>query len=379
VTPWLIIAGDLTPLGGMDVANHALARHLAVSGAEVHLVTHRAWPDLIELPGVQVHPVWRPLGSHLLGGPLLSRAGQAEWQKLRVRGARAVVNGGNCQIPAANWVHYLHAAYVPPPDGHAAHSTKAALIRPRDLAAERAAISQAQVVLCNSRRTKADVVERLGVPEYKVDVIYYGSDPVRFPPIQPAERLTARRTLTVDVDRPLIGFIGALGDRRKGFDTLFNAWRTLCARSQWDADLVVVGSGAERPQWQARARDAGLAGRIHFLGFRTDVPEILAALDAVVHPARYEAYGLSVHEAICRGVPAIVSASAGVAEKYPPALADLLIQDPNDSEELVGRLSAWRGGLERYRALLDPVSCAFRTRTWDAMAAEIASCVERAA
>ena len=56
---WLIVAGDLTPLGGMDAANHALARHLATR-AEVHLVTHRAWPDLASLPTVRVHHVWRP-------------------------------------------------------------------------------------------------------------------------------------------------------------------------------------------------------------------------------------------------------------------------------------------------------------------------------
>ena len=37
----------------------------------------------------------------------------------------------------------------------------------------------------------------------------------------------------------------------------------------------------------------------------------------MVHPARYEAYGLGVHEAICRGLPAIVSAGAGIAELYP--------------------------------------------------------------
>lgn len=379
MTPWLIVAGDLTPLGGMDVANHALARHLAADGAEVHLVTHRAWPDLSGLPGVQVHPVWRPLGSHALGGPLLSRAGQAEWRRLRLRDARGVVNGGNCRIPTANWVHYLHAAYVPPPAGPAARRTKAALMRPHDLAAERAAISEARVVICNSRRTKADVVDRLGIQQDRVEVIYYGSDPARFPPVEAGERLAARRALGFEIDRPLIGFVGALGDRRKGFDTLFDAWRVLCTHPDWDANLAVVGGGAEQPQWQARAREARLDRRIRFLGFRTDVPAILAALDAVVHPARYEAYGLSVHEAICRGLPAIVSASAGVAEKYPSALGDLLIQDPNDPEEIAGRLSAWRSGLERYRTLLAPLSCAFRARTWDAMAGEIASCVERAA
>ena len=59
MTPWLLVAGDFTPFGGMDAANHALARYLAARG-EVHLVTHRAWPDLASLPGVTVHHVWRP-------------------------------------------------------------------------------------------------------------------------------------------------------------------------------------------------------------------------------------------------------------------------------------------------------------------------------
>jgi hypothetical protein len=39
--PWLVVAGDFTPLGGMDVANLALARHLARRGDEVHVVAHQ--------------------------------------------------------------------------------------------------------------------------------------------------------------------------------------------------------------------------------------------------------------------------------------------------------------------------------------------------
>ena len=71
--PWLLVAGDFTPLGGMDVANLALARHLARRGEELHVVAHRVWADLLDLPGVNVHRVWRPFGRHLLGGPLLAR------------------------------------------------------------------------------------------------------------------------------------------------------------------------------------------------------------------------------------------------------------------------------------------------------------------
>src|SRR5205823_11373166 len=135
----------------------------------------------------------------------------------------------------------------------------------------------------------------------------------------------------------------------------------------WDADLFVVGLGAELPDWRRRARAAGLSDRIRFAGSRRDMPNVFAALDALVHPSRYEAYGLSVHEALCRGVPALVSAGAGVAEHYPTDLGDLLIADPNDPGELRGKLLAWRRDPERLRSAITPLSAALRSHTWDAM------------
>lgn len=377
MTPWLLVAGDLTPLGGMDAANHALARYLGARGSEVHVVTHRAWPDLTDLPTMTEHRVWRPFNRHMLGRPLLSRAGHRVWRRLRPRGVRVVVNGGNCRLAGANWVHYLHAAYAARVAGPLTRRAKDALVHRCDVDAERAALREARVVICNSRRTRQDVVDRIGIAEERVQVVYYGSDPVRFGPVSDAQRAAARRTLGCPADRPLVGFVGALGDRRKAFDTVFESWTTLCRRRDWDATLIVVGAGAELPVWQQRTRESGLADRIHFLGFRADVPDVLAALDALVHPARYEAYGLSVHEALCRGVPALVSASAGVAEQYPATLAELLIGDPDDARELADRLTAWRRDIERFRSTVAPVSSALRQRTWDAMAQQIVDCVER--
>jgi glycosyltransferase involved in cell wall biosynthesis len=202
---------------------------------------------------------------------------------------------------------------------------------------------------------------------------------MRFGFVGPADRLRAKAWLNRPADRPLVGFVGALGDRRKAFDTVFDAWTALCRRPDWDADLIVVGGGAEQPAWRRRADAAGLAGRMHFLGFRADVPAILAALDALVHPARYEAYGLSVHEALCRGVVALVTASAGVAELYPPELGELLIQNPDDANELAERLLVWRRNHERLRAAVAPLSARLLSRTWDAMAEQIVDCVERTA
>jgi glycosyltransferase involved in cell wall biosynthesis len=249
-----------------------------------------------------------------------------------------------------------------------------ALINRRDVAAERAAIRAARVVICNSRRTRDDVIQRIGVNPSRIRVIYYGGDPVRFSLVDREQRAAAKAALSQPADRPLVGFVGALGDRRKGFDTVFSAWRDLCRCPEWDADLLVVGQGVELAAWQRRTGEAGLDGRIRFAGFRTDVPQILAALDGLVHPARYEAYGLSVREALCRGVPAIVSASAGVAEHYPAALAGLLVADPNDPAELCAKLLAWRRAMEQVRVAIGPLSAALRSHTWDAMAAQVAEC-----
>jgi glycosyltransferase involved in cell wall biosynthesis len=376
-TPWLLVSGDFTPFGGMDCANHALARYLATQmSIPVHLVAHRVAEDLRGLPGVTIHPVWRPFGKHLPGMPLLSLSGRRWARWLASQGGRILVNGGNCPWGDISWVHYVHAAYHPHAGGSAAYRLKTRVTHSYALAGERTALAQAQVVICNSERTRKDVIGHLGVPESKAHVVYYGSDPDRFSPVRPAERLAARQRLGWGNDQPLVVFIGALSDRRKGFDTLFAAWQILCRDPHWDCTLVVVGAGAELPVWRKRAEAAELSERIWFLGFRRDVPTILAASNVLVHPARYEAYGLGVQEALCRGIPALVSAEAGVAERYPSGLNPLLIPDPDDPVDVADRLTHWRKNLENCNVAVMPLSESLRMHTWDKMAEQIISLVE---
>ncbi len=377
MSTWLVVAGDFTPLGGMDAANHALAHRLASVG-EVHLVAHRVWPDLAALPRVHVHAVRRPGGSHTLGAPLLARAGRRVWRALGRERVQVVVNGGNCALPAANWVHYLHAAYTPAIAGPLPRRLLAARTRRRDLDDEQKALRLARVVICNSRRTRDQVVDLVGIDPARTRVVYYGSDPDRFGPVTREAREASRAMLQAREGRMLAGFVGALGDRRKAFDTVFEAWTALCARPSWDVDLVVVGAGAELPVWRQRAADAGLADRVRFLGFRSDVPQVLAALDVLVHPARYEAYGLSVHEALCRGIPSLVSAHAGVAERYPADLGALLIPDSDHAGDLAARLRGWREHAEALRQETARLSSVLLARTWDVMADELIAFVERA-
>lgn len=373
---WLLASGDFTAHGGMDRANFALASYLAGRGDEVHLVAHRVDEHLSRHRHVVVHPVQRPLGAHLIGAPLLARAA-ARVRRALPADTRVLMNGGNGVDGVPTWVHYLHAAHAPDVTVSVRTRVSTTAGRRYYLAREAAALKTAPLVICNSQRTAADVQRHYGVSQARTTVIYYGIDAEAFAPANDADRVAARAALGVRADRPVAIFVGALGDRRKGFDVLFEAWRTLSARRDWKADLIVAGAGVERQAWAGRAREHGMSG-VQVLGFRTDVAALLAAADVLVHPSRYEAYGLAVHEAICRGVPAIVSANAGVAERFPSDLAPLMLPVDATAEDVVGALQRWRADPAGWRARLAGLSAVFRARDWDRMSAEVAQAVEAA-
>jgi glycosyltransferase involved in cell wall biosynthesis len=371
VSPSLLVTGDFVTTGGMDRANHALASYLARQGRPVHLVAHRVAEDLLALPGVVWHRVPKLLGSYFLSEPLLRRAGMIWGRRLAAQGGRVVVNGGNCPFPDVNWVHYVHAVYRPATAGGLLRRFKAAWADRSARAAERRALGRARLVITNSERTRQDLLSSLDLHPERVRTVYYGVDPERFAPLDPAEKDRRRERHGWASGRPLAVFIGALGDRRKGFDTLYAAWKQCCADPGWDADLLVIGSGAELPAWQARASADGLAERVRFLGFRRDVPELLPACDVLVAPTRYEAYGLGVHEALCSGVPALVSRSAGVAERYPAGLHGLLLDDPEDVADLAARLRTWYGQRTELQTQTAELAARLRGWTWDHMAEAI--------
>jgi glycosyltransferase involved in cell wall biosynthesis len=368
MNPWLLVSGDFVTTGGMDQANHALAIHLADSGREVHLVAHRVAQDLVDRHGIVWHRVARPAGSHTLGAPLLDVAGRRWAARLGGR-ARVVKNGGNCAAPGASWLHYVHAAWTP--DGIRA---LALLRRRRDLRQERERVGQAPLVIANSERTRRDAIARLGVEETRVRVVAYGIDADTFRPPSGAERTAARARLELAADETVVGFVGALDDGRKGFHTVLEAWRRPAMGSR--VTLVVAGGGRALPRWRESVRALGLQSRIRLLGFRDDVRDVLWACDALIAPSRYEAFGLAAQEALACGVPALVSRAAGVAERYPSALASLLIEDPADPAALQHALELWMPRREALAVDVRALSDVLRQRSWNDMARELVSEIE---
>ncbi|MHB1557196.1 MAG: glycosyltransferase family 4 protein [Isosphaeraceae bacterium] len=371
---YAIVAADFVPWGGMDRPNYELARYLAERDrAEVHLVSHRVASPLAEHPRIVWHRVPRPMGRDTLGSPFLDRVGKRVARDVAGAGGTVVVNGGNCLWNDVNWIHYVHN--TPMAERGSPSWLRREWIRwkrRRDQRRERQAVVGSRLVITDSELMKERLVEGLSVDPTLVQTIYYGIDPEVFRPASAVERVDARRELGLPLDRPLVAFVGALGDnRRKGFDILFHAWLQCRQHARWDAMLVVAGAGPELPYWKRRSAEAGCGDEIRFPGFTEAVSGLLAAADALVSPTRFEPYGQGVHEAICCGLPVFVTRCAGIAERFPAELHHLLLEDPPKAAQLCERLLDWHEDIDGYRRRILPFAEQLRRRTWTDMAADL--------
>lgn len=374
--PWVVVSAELVEASGQGMANLALARHLVRRGTPVHVVAHRCDPGLARL--VRFHPVPRPLRSAFLGDRLLARAGR--WIARRVATTdprtRVVVNGGNCDWGDVCWVHMVHHAWREPFTGvPPATRLRLEVAREVDRRRERRVIARSRVVIANSERTRRDLALHLGVDPGRVKVVYLGTDPGRFGPVRAQEREGARRSLGLPADAPVVVLVGGLGhDRKKGFDHVFDAWPAVTARRP-SATLVVAGSVARRWRDEVGAR---LPGSVRLLGEVPDVERVLAAADLFVSPSRYDAYGMNVHEAVCRGVLCLVSRAAGVSERFAPDLTELVIPAPGEEPAgaLAGRIVAALEPSTDLRRRFAALSERLRARTWDHVATDLVELVE---
>ncbi|MGH7915328.1 MAG: glycosyltransferase family 4 protein, partial [Candidatus Binataceae bacterium] len=380
---YLIVSGDFVKAGGMNQPNYELARYLADEGFETHLVGYRVADDLARRPGVTFHRVPKPAGSYFLSQPLMNRIGRRWARAITAADGRVIVNGACCDWDDINWVHHVQAVFAPQVTAGWARRLKNSAQRRVDLAAERKIVPRAKLAITTTERMRHDLAECLAFPAERAHTVYLGIDSALFRPPTADERLAARARVSVAdsaLGRPLVAFVGALGDSRKGFDTLFGAWARLCMTPTWDADLVVVGMGSELPAWKARAASARIAPRIRFLGFDRDetfVAGVLWGCDALVLPSRYEGYGRPVQEALCCGLPALVSRASGIADQYPAELADLIVPDAEDVADLAARLVRWRNTADAWRETIRPFSAALREHTWRRMAEEMVAIIER--
>ena len=160
----------------------------------------------------------------------------------------------------------------------------------------------------------ADVMSRrLRISRDRIDVIPRGRDTGRLGTRTDARRTAARTMLGIDRETPMILAAGR-EEFQKGFDVLIRAFGMVAAQAP-NARLFIAGrSGGDSANLRRLADALGLAGRVEFLGLRSDVPELLCAADVFAFPSRWEGLPGGVLEAMALETPIVASAIAPVRE-----------------------------------------------------------------
>lgn len=133
--------------------------------------------------------------------------------------------------------------------------------------------------------------------------------------------------------------------KTKGMD------RTLRALASFkDAILVIAGVEEESSRSRSIRRRAawlGVGDRLRVVGFREDIPRLMAAADLLVHPARQETTGTVILEAVVNGLPAVVTAACGYAEHVTKAGAGQVVPEPFDTRQFLTALTQARDATVR--------------------------------
>ncbi len=112
---------------------------------------------------------------------------------------------------------------------------------------------------------------------------------------------------------PTVVAIGRLVES-KGFDLLLHAWHDVPEGQLW-----IVGQGPQGSKLEHLAQKLGIAHRVHFLGFRSDIPALLEQAQLCVVPSRREGFSYVVAEALVSGVPVLATDVPVANEILPPA------------------------------------------------------------
>ena len=184
-------------------------------------------------------------------------------------------------------------------------------------------------VVVNSKSVRQRLIDRDQVAPEKVRIIYNAVEVQRFAAAH-EERLKMLPYFS-EAAR-LIAVLANMYSRVKGHASLVSAARIVC-KCEPHAVFLLIGDGPERPELEARVRDAGLANNVRFLGRRSDIPELLACCDLSVLPSEAEGFPNALLESMSAGLPVVATAVGGSKEIIENGRNGMLVP-PGSSEKL---------------------------------------------
>lgn len=186
------------------------------------------------------------------------------------------------------------------------------------VALERVAARTATTIIVKSNRIQEAYLQRgIGRPD-QYELIYHGVDRR---PFQDAEPSTVP-----DPSVPTLLFAGRLEDGKGLFD-LLDAFESVVQETS--AQLLIAGDGPSFSAVKEAIRSMDLSDHVRLLGYRDDVPALMAASDGLVLPSYREGTPRVITEARAAGLPVIATNIAGIPEQIEDGVDGILIQ-PGD-------------------------------------------------
>ena len=181
-------------------------------------------------------------------------------------------------------------------------------------------------VVCISSKIR-EIIASYGLGDTPIKMIRSGVDTLTY---TPGRKVSLPDLFSISQEKMVIGVIAQF-IKRKGHRFFLEALPQILAKNP-NTHVLFFGSGPLEKSLKLQLRDRGLAQHVTFAGFRKDLPDILASLDLVVHPALKEGLGTALLQASACGVPVVASKVGGIPEIVQPGLNGVLVEAGNATE-----------------------------------------------
>lgn len=205
--------------------------------------------------------------------------------------------------------------------------------RPWHAKAEKWLMRRSDAVVASAESVRDFYLKQVSGDPSKVDVIYNAVDWQQLQTTMTPQEL--RHSVGVPLDVPVAGIIARLTEQ-KAHRVLFEALAHNPALA--NLHLIVVGDGDLREELRGRVESLGIRRRVHFLGARRDLGNILAAIDVFVMPSFWEGLPLSLVLAMGAGLPVVATRVAGIPEVVEDGVSGFLVA-PGDVTALGNALA----------------------------------------
>ena len=167
-------------------------------------------------------------------------------------------------------------------------------------------------IVAVGKDVKRALIENEGLPDSRIDVIYNGIPIDRFNTNSTnAKQQFFRESLGIPKSASVVVQVARL-DYLKDHVTAVKALSL--ATQQTDIHLVIVGEGPERNKIENEIREQQIADRVHLVGLRNDIPDILREADILLLTSISEVIPLTLIEGMATGLPVVSTDVGGVAE-----------------------------------------------------------------